>query len=196
MNIDLWVARDAPVPANNAVAETTATAATAAATGERAGGGVQVKTTAETNLAQLPAAQLADALSGLSVATNSSAQNARLLVVTEQFNLSDACLKLLGSMFNAIELTESHWLHAGVAQNNTGTSLNALVESIPIKAVVLMLQTGGNANALGQLRNQRHQVPGIQAPVMVTFHPQDLLDNPEAKRPAWEDLKQLRQWLP
>jgi len=109
--------------------------------------------------------------------------------------LSDACTALLESMFKAIELNNSQWRHAGsAAPTETGISLSAIGASA-LKAVVLMLQTGGNTNGLAQLRTMKHQVAGLEAPVMVTFHPQDLLDNPDAKRPAWEDLKQLRRWL-
>jgi len=183
MNIDLWVARDAPVATDNSAAVLSSTAVT------------QAEATDATPLAQLPATELRSALSSLSLTANLQAPGTELLVVTEDASLSDECLKLLGSMLKAIELADSQWLHTGIAQSNTGTSLNALDKSMPLKAVVLMLQTGGNTNALAQLRTTEHRVSGFQAPVMVTFHPQDLLDNPEAKRPAWEDLKLLRKWL-
>ena len=181
MNIDLWVARDAPVPTDNAA--------------QRLNTESQTDNVEANALAHLSAAQLGAALGKLCVTTNSQVQSAELLVVTEDSTLSDACLELLGSMLKAIELNDSQWLHAGIVQTSTGVSLNTLGESIPLKAVVLMLLTGGNTNALGQLRMVRHQVPGFQPPVMVTFHPQELLDNTDAKRPAWEDLKQLRKWL-
>jgi len=182
MNIDLWVARDVP-----AVTDNSSGISSAAAT--------PLETNGRSKLAQLSAAEFGTALRRISVTPNNEAQNSELLVITEDSVLSDACLKLLGSMFNAIEVNDSQWLHAGVAQSSAGTSLSALGDSMPLKAVVLMLQTGGNTNGLAQLRSVQHRLSGFQPPVMVTFHPQDLLDNPDAKRPAWEDLKLLRKWL-
>ena len=186
MNIDLWVARDTPVAAADVVTTSAA---------ELPNTETQTDVVGEAALAQLPAVQLGAALSSMRLAASSPVQSAELLVVTEDSVLSDACFKLLTTMLKAIELKDSQWLHAGIAQAEAGSSLNELGKSMPIKAIVLMLQTGGNADALGQLRNVQHRVPGFNTPAMVTFHPQDLLDNPDAKRPAWEDLKQLRKWL-
>lgn len=42
---------------------------------------------------------------------------------------------------------------------------------------------------LGNLRGQLHQGPGINAPIMATFHPAYLLKKPLEKRKAWDDLK-------
>ncbi|MGC1951477.1 MAG: uracil-DNA glycosylase [Gammaproteobacteria bacterium] len=41
---------------------------------------------------------------------------------------------------------------------------------------------------IGQLRGQRHRLPGCQIPVVVTYHPAYLLRSPQQKRRAWEDL--------
>ncbi|GHV42607.1 hypothetical protein AGMMS49546_21830 [Spirochaetia bacterium] len=37
--------------------------------------------------------------------------------------------------------------------------------------------------------------PGLSIPVLTTYHPEELLQNPSLKRPAWEDLKSLRAKL-
>ena len=182
MNIDLWVARDAPVATEHS-ADVSSTVVT------------QSETNGANELTSLTALEFGTALSRIRVAADTQAQGAELLVITEDSALSDACLKLLGSMFKAIEVEDSQWLHTGVVQTSTGTSLSALEKSMPLKAAVLMLQTGGDTNGLAQLRSVQHRLSGFQPPVMVTFHPQDLLDNPDAKRPAWEDLKLLRKWL-
>ena len=175
MNIDLWVARDAPASVGGAHSETT------------------VPVTGTRPLAELSAAQLSTALSSLKLTADDLTKTAEVLVVTEDSTLSDDCLKLLGAMFKAIELDDTRWCHTGVA--HPGTPLTEAGDSSSLKVVLLMLQTGGNANALTELRNVAHQAPGFKSPVIVTFHPQDLLDNPDAKRPAWEDLKQLRKRL-
>jgi uracil-DNA glycosylase len=43
---------------------------------------------------------------------------------------------------------------------------------------------------LGRLRGKPHRFQGV--PVVVTYHPAALLRNPNWKRPAWDDLRQLR----
>jgi DNA polymerase len=46
---------------------------------------------------------------------------------------------------------------------------------------------------VGRLRGRFHalEVEGRRIPLMPTYHPAYLLRNPEAKRPVWEDLKQV-----
>jgi uracil-DNA glycosylase len=36
------------------------------------------------------------------------------------------------------------------------------------------------------------ELSGLGAPVLATFHPNEILANEQLKRPAWEDLKQLK----
>jgi len=171
MNIDLWVERDAV----HSPVEGVATA----------------------SLGEMSAAVFSSAIVASGLALQQVAQGTELLVVTEDKYLSAECSKLLESMFKAIELDSSLWVLAALEPAGTrpATTLATLKDSQQFKAIVVMLRTMGDANALIQLRKTQHRVSGLQPPVMVTFHPQDLLDNPEAKRPAWEDLKLLRQWL-
>jgi DNA polymerase len=49
----------------------------------------------------------------------------------------------------------------------------------------------GTRESLGRLRGRELSYEGI--PVMVTYHPAALLRNPNWKRPAWEDVQQLRK---
>jgi len=51
----------------------------------------------------------------------------------------------------------------------------------------------GNDSPIGRIRGQWFQVQGIQT--MVTYHPAALLRNPALKRPTWEDLQQVRDFL-
>lgn len=65
----------------------------------------------------------------------------------------------------------------------------------------VLLALGGTAaeamlgvkKSLGALRLQVHQWNGI--PLIVTYHPAALLRNPDWKRPAWDDLRIVRQLL-
>ena len=47
----------------------------------------------------------------------------------------------------------------------------------------------GTDQALARLRGRRHELPGLRAPVVVTYHPAYLLRTPADKRKAWEDLQ-------
>lgn len=177
MGIDLWVERDAeelsvPAVSNDAVTSDSA---------------VPVR--------QWSADQLQQSLALLQVESCASNQ-AELLVVTEGSAFSDSCAELLGTMLNAIKIDASQWVRAGtMAAANQSMPLASAVNTVNPKAVVLMARSDGAAHALDALRGVQHQLQGITPFVVTTFHPQDLLDNPEIKRPAWEDLKQLRQWL-
>jgi uracil-DNA glycosylase family 4 len=51
----------------------------------------------------------------------------------------------------------------------------------------------GNDAPIGRMRGQWHQVQGI--PTMVTYHPAALLRNQALKRPTWEDMQQVRDFL-
>jgi len=51
----------------------------------------------------------------------------------------------------------------------------------------------GNDSPIGRLRGQWFKVQGI--PTMVTYHPAALLRNPALKRPTWEDMQQVRDFL-
>jgi DNA polymerase len=59
-----------------------------------------------------------------------------------------------------------------------------------VAANALLGRTGGSITAI---RGRLHHYQGV--PVVPTFHPAYLLRNPAAKRPAWEDLKRLKQLL-
>jgi len=51
----------------------------------------------------------------------------------------------------------------------------------------------GNDAPIGRMRGQWFRVQGI--PTMVTYHPAALLRNPALKRPTWEDMQQVRDFL-
>jgi len=51
----------------------------------------------------------------------------------------------------------------------------------------------GNDAPIGRLRGQWFKFQSI--PTMVTYHPAALLRNPALKRPTWEDMQQVRDFL-
>ena len=51
----------------------------------------------------------------------------------------------------------------------------------------------GNDAPIGRMRGQWFRVQGV--PTMVTYHPAALLRNSALKRPTWEDMQQVRDFL-
>jgi DNA polymerase len=51
----------------------------------------------------------------------------------------------------------------------------------------------GTSESMGKIRGKIYEYNSI--PLIATYHPSALLRNEEYKRPAWEDLKQLRSAL-
>lgn len=51
----------------------------------------------------------------------------------------------------------------------------------------------GTDSPIGRMRGQWFRVQGT--PTMVTYHPAALLRNPALKRPTWEDMQQVRDFL-
>ena len=62
-----------------------------------------------------------------------------------------------------------------------------------VAAQTLLGNDVGNDAPIGRMRGQWFQVQGI--PTMVTYHPAALLRNPALKRPTWEDMQQVRDFL-
>ena len=194
MGIDLWIERDAVVVAPDSVAVAAATQSAANAVQQ-----VAIDQHALKSLASGSAAEFVSAIDVLKIVSDHKLRAAELLVLTEEATLSEECRALLGSMFKAIELDESQWLHAGISTGSVADTMadtmTNVEKSVSPGAVLVMLKPGSDTNDLSQLRGLQHRPASLQTIVAVTFHPQDLINNPQLKRPAWEDLKQLRQWL-
>jgi uracil-DNA glycosylase len=62
-----------------------------------------------------------------------------------------------------------------------------------VAAQTLLGTDVGNDAPIGRMRGQWYQVQGI--PTMVTYHPAALLRNQALKRPTWEDMQQVRDFL-
>ena len=193
MGIDLWVDKKSTLHASVPTSPAVSTSVSSDSGTAKA-------------LAQMSATEFTAAVDDLMLTCSEPLRSAELLVVTEGSGLTEAGRKLLESMFKAIELDTTQWFQAAISNPsdkeavkaddsaNRGT-VSEIEKAVNPKALVVLLQTGGSASALDALRNFQHRPRMLQSFVVVSFHPQDLLDNPDAKRPAWEDLKQLRQWL-
>ncbi len=115
---------------------------------------------------------------------------------------------LLDGMLRAIGLTEETVFIANVLKcrppNNRDPSageiaacrryLDAQVAHVQPKVILIVgriaAQTLLESKApVGRLRGRRHDVDGLTAPVVVTYHPAYLLRSPAQKAKAWDDLK-------
>lgn len=76
-----------------------------------------------------------------------------------------------------------------------------LISQVKLVRPRLILALGGVAmqtlikskGTLGSMRNRVHKFMGVD--LMVTYHPAALLRNPQYKRPCWEDMKRVREYL-
>lgn len=76
--------------------------------------------------------------------------------------------------------------------------LRQQVKLIQPEMILLMGQQAVRAlldcvEEMSSLRTQQHQYEAV--PLMVTYHPAELMQEPELKRLAWQDLKQLKREL-
>lgn len=190
MGIDLWVDRKVEIHSDSTVASSpNAMPSTAPVPAVASNPG------AHKTLVECSASELSEAVAGLSVSCSEPVKPAEIIVITEDLTLSDQCANLLDAMFKAIEFDRTQWLHAGISNAKDAIPISHLEASVKPKALILMLKTGGSETALQNVRYVQHKVQTLNAFMLTSFHPQDLLDNPATKRPAWEDLKKLRQWL-
>ncbi len=203
MGIDLWTSREngQQGPQSTMSSTTSSTMLPTelppeASTGPPVGSDSIVKTNRSVRpLVEFSTSEITAAISSFRINCDEPIRNAECLVLTEDPELNDQSRSLLGSMFKAIELDASGWLQANLQQTGDGQSLVDFAQGVNPGAVVLMLNSGGGDSALDHLRGLQLRVPEVPWFAVASYHPQNLLDNPSTKRPAWEDLKQLRQWL-
>jgi len=186
LGVDIWQSRaGGPQAPNRAV--NTRTPQSDATVGE-----------AEESVSALSPIQLGQRLPVLRVSTQVSQLKVSVLVVTDEEVTSDESVALLSAMFTAIDLGGDAWQLASFSsalQPTDGVALKELSQTLQPQAIVLMLRGNAvNAN-LDRLRSNQIRSKEMQSFAMVTYHPQDAIENPDIKRPVWEDLKLLRQWL-
>ncbi|OED42310.1 hypothetical protein AB833_06550 [Chromatiales bacterium (ex Bugula neritina AB1)] len=185
MGIDIWELRQTQTVA--ALAQQPVTAATAAADAAPVPVHQNTFTTLSKSLAEYPL-MLAD--------SSVKSQKVEILVVIESPRLNDADHKLLTSMLAAIQLQSENYRLAQI--NLSGDAETARCEDIvarvqPVAILVMAkLPDSDVLQPLDVLRTGVHLTDWSRAPVVVTLHPRDLINNPSAKRPAWEDLKRFR----
>ena len=120
--------------------------------------------------------------------------------------------KLLDSIFASIDLNRDKLFIANIVKcrppNNRAPSLSEseicgkfLKRQIEIMRPGVIVALGASAartlldtrTGIGLLRKEFHSY--MKTPVLVTYHPAALLRSPALKRPVWEDMKRLKEFL-
>ena len=114
-----------------------------------------------------------------------SQSKVKLIILAEDFPFEGKAASLLNKMLNSI----------GLSPDDIGALPACSDQAVPI----LILGTTSaqrllnNAESLPSLRQKIHDFKGQQ--VLVSYHPNDLLDHPEDKKNAYQDLLRVEQLL-
>ena len=139
-------------------------------------------------------------------------QTASLMIIADDTN--EQSDKLLTSMLKAMGYQRSDVYISNIIKCSSDGSTDSsesqvescepyLLRQISLVQPKLILALG-NASAqrllkskstMNRLRGQLHYVDGINAPILVSYHPTYLLAAPNEKRKAWEDLQSAMKEL-
>ena len=133
-------------------------------------------------------------------------QTASLMIIADETNEQSG--KLLTSMLKAMGYERSDVYISNIIKCGTDENTDISESQVELCEPYLLRQISlvqpklilalGNASAhrllktkstMNRLRGQLHYVEGINAPVLVSYHPTYLLAAPNEKRKAWEDLQ-------
>ena len=133
-------------------------------------------------------------------------QDASLMIIGDDSNEQSG--KLLTSMLKAMGYQRSdvyitHVVKCNLVDNKDASLEQAeacesyLLRQISLVQPKLILTLGNSAaqrllkskSTMNRLRGQLHYIDGINAPILVSYHPTYLLAAPNEKRKAWEDLQ-------
>ena len=133
-------------------------------------------------------------------------QMASLMIISDDTN--DKSDKLLTSMLKAMGYQRSDVYISNIIKCSSNENTDASDSQVESCEPYLLRQISliqpklilvlGNASAqkllksksnMNRLRGQLHYIDGINAPILVSYHPTYLLASPNEKRKAWEDLQ-------
>ena len=133
-------------------------------------------------------------------------QSASLMIIGDDSNqqsgmLLTSMLKAMGYQRSDVYIT--HIVKCNLMENKDVTQEQAescesyLLRQISLIQPKLILTLGNSAaqrvlkskSTMNRLRGQLHYIDGINAPILVSYHPTYLLAAPNEKRKAWEDLQ-------
>ena len=133
--------------------------------------------------------------------------NAKVYILLESSSdscLNETCYELLEKILNSINLSieEVYILDflniQSIEKNNAESNVIEIDEILSVNKPELIIVMGDsiskllvhNKNKTDKRRSKVHNYDGID--LIVTYHPNDLLQNSKLKRPAWEDFKFIK----
>ena len=116
---------------------------------------------------------------------SSSQTKIKLLILAENFPFEGKVASLFNNMLKSI----------GLLPSDISILSECLDKNIPIFVfgAVSAHALLNNTEPLANLRQKLHTIQG--QPVLVSFHPNDLLQHPYDKKKAYQDLQQMEQLL-
>ena len=120
----------------------------------------------------------------------------KMLLLLER-ELTSPAEDLLSAMLKAINVDRLSQCVATLSSSADGESIDAVCERVAPEIVLVMsvLTNSADIAELDAHRTAFQHFSWLKLPVAFTLHPQVLLENPQAKRSAWEDLKRVKAFL-
>ena len=120
----------------------------------------------------------------------------KMLLLLER-GLTTPAADLQSAMLKAINVDRLSQCVATLSSSADGESIDAVCERAAPEIVLVMsvLTNSADVAELDAHRTAFQHFSWLKLPVAFTLHPQVLLENPQAKRSAWEDLKRVKAFL-
>ncbi len=151
-------------------------------------------------LAQVETHENAIGFHGLKWLSSPGSNGIIILLPAQQNELSTESRQLMIKMIQAIGVKASDCGYLSCAENDTDASLD-LEPALDLNSVRGIIAFGKIAGDHLVHHSTARRVPGEHyflldnKPMIVTLHPDELVDTPELKRQAWNDLKLLDRLL-
>ncbi len=148
------------------------------------------------NIAQQTMVSLDETLRNCKVIVANCPAGGKMLLLLER-ELTSPAEDLLSAMLKAINVDRLSQCVATLSSSADGESIDAVCERAAPEIVLVMsvLTNSADIAELDAHRTAFQHFSWLKLPVAFTLHPQVLLENPQAKRSAWEDLKRVKAFL-
>ena len=148
------------------------------------------------NIAQQTMISLDETLRTCKVIVANCPAGGKMLLLLER-ELTSPAEDLLSAMLKAINVDRLSQCVATLSSSADGESIDAVCERVAPEIVLVMsvLTNSADIAELDAHRTAFQHFSWLKLPVAFTLHPQVLLENPQAKRSAWEDLKRVKAFL-
>lgn len=118
-------------------------------------------------------------------------------------NMPEAEKKIFQGMLSVLNLSKNQLAIAWTGSEDAGSTPSAIGQTLKawLPYTILIMGeglanqlTGTKAN-MDTLRKEYHALPFVRTWVQITYHPQELLEHPNNKAKAYQDLLEMKQKL-